>query len=505
MPTQWMPGKAWFSGHSMPAGAHLITGLVLPMIVLALHMSRVWDFTVDDAYISFRYARNLAEGHGLTYNPGEYVEGYTNFFWTLILAGFIKCQIDPVLVSKILGALSAYGSLILTYAISQRLMPLRYTPCLATWFLSTSIVFSGYAIFGLETGFFLFLILLGSWLMLRENDSPDAWPWSGIVFGLAGLTRPEAPLFIGMLMLFLGRRFWAAQNLRRGLLFVSIIGAHLAFRFYYYGQWTPNTLSAKTGNIEYQVTNGLIYLNNYINHAGIVLWFGLLGLIHALIQKQRALLSLAATALAFSAYIALVGGDWMPLFRFISPIEPLVFILVDAGLRLILDRKELTINIALAVLLAVVAVQRVDTLSGDQQFIIEKEKRFWDTAAGNTANWFLQNGKPGTIAMGDIGYIGYKTNYPVMDLLGLTDPNISKMEGGYTQKTGSEWLDYIFNQAPQYILIISSTRDCRTPSVYGSRLIFSDARFEQRYQVAGRTRLENNFAWCIYQNRQASN
>lgn len=33
----------------------------------------------EDAFISFRYARNLVDGHGLVFNPGERVEGYTNF------------------------------------------------------------------------------------------------------------------------------------------------------------------------------------------------------------------------------------------------------------------------------------------------------------------------------------------------------------------------------------------------------------------------------------------
>ena len=43
-------------------------------------------FLCDDAFISFRYARNLLEGHGLVFNPGERVEGYTNLLWVLELA-----------------------------------------------------------------------------------------------------------------------------------------------------------------------------------------------------------------------------------------------------------------------------------------------------------------------------------------------------------------------------------------------------------------------------------
>ena len=44
-------------------------------------------FLLDDAFISFRYARNLLEGNGLVWNPGERVEGYSNFLWVLELAG----------------------------------------------------------------------------------------------------------------------------------------------------------------------------------------------------------------------------------------------------------------------------------------------------------------------------------------------------------------------------------------------------------------------------------
>jgi len=47
-------------------------------------------YLLDDAFISFRYARNLVEGHGLVYNPGERVEGYTNLLWTLFAAGFLR-------------------------------------------------------------------------------------------------------------------------------------------------------------------------------------------------------------------------------------------------------------------------------------------------------------------------------------------------------------------------------------------------------------------------------
>ena len=60
--------------------------LHLPWLALLAWFSSVAWFLCDDAFISFRYARNLLEGHGLVFNPGEYVEGYSNFLWVLELA-----------------------------------------------------------------------------------------------------------------------------------------------------------------------------------------------------------------------------------------------------------------------------------------------------------------------------------------------------------------------------------------------------------------------------------
>ena len=75
---------------------------VLFFLVLAV-TAVVWagslSWVGDDAFISFRYARNLAEGNGLVFNVGERVEGYTNFLWTLLMAAAIRLGLDPTQVS----------------------------------------------------------------------------------------------------------------------------------------------------------------------------------------------------------------------------------------------------------------------------------------------------------------------------------------------------------------------------------------------------------------------
>ena len=61
-------------------------GLLVCALVLAITYGVC---TQDDAFISFRYAENLANGQGLVFNPGERVEGYSNPLWTVLFAVII--------------------------------------------------------------------------------------------------------------------------------------------------------------------------------------------------------------------------------------------------------------------------------------------------------------------------------------------------------------------------------------------------------------------------------
>src|SRR5690606_11734606 len=79
-----------------------VAGLAVALGVLIAHAVH-FDFINDDAFISFRYADNLVRHGELTFNPGERVEGYTNFLWTMVMAGVLALGGDPVPWSKGLG------------------------------------------------------------------------------------------------------------------------------------------------------------------------------------------------------------------------------------------------------------------------------------------------------------------------------------------------------------------------------------------------------------------
>ncbi|WP_437650143.1 hypothetical protein [Sorangium sp. So ce362] len=499
--------RTWLAGAPLPAWLQLTLGLAVPMLITLVAALRVASFTIDDAYISFRYAENLANGNGLVYNVGERVEGYTNFLWTVLLAAAVKVGATPEAAAKVLGAACACGALVPTYLLSQRLRPFSNVPCLATWLLATSILFSGYAVFGLETPLFLLLTLGGTELFFREEDAAAsggaprpalAFPWSGAVFALAALTRPEAPLFLGLLVVWHAEQAFSRRSVLRLLTFALPVAAHLLWRHSYYGEWLPNTLAAKTGNFSHQIQGGSDYVRKYAQHAGTFLWLGLLSVASSIVHRRRSGLALASIALLFGVYVVFVGGDWMPYFRFLAPAEPFAFLLADDAIRAIAARRERAASLAIAAFGAITLATRTGELVRAQRNLLVNDKGFWDDAAGRTADWLVQKGEPGPIAVADIGYIGYRTGFPVVDMLGLLSPEVSRLPGGYTHKVGTGYTDALFAKNPRYFVIIASGADCKSPTVPSSRASYGDPRFKKDYKLRQAIALKKGGAWCIY-------
>ena len=99
--TPSVPVRSWW----------VILALVLLAVPAVASILVALDFVKDDAYISFRYAHNLVEGRGLVFNPGERIEGFTNFLWTLVLAPFEAMGLDMFQVVEVLGTALVLGIL----------------------------------------------------------------------------------------------------------------------------------------------------------------------------------------------------------------------------------------------------------------------------------------------------------------------------------------------------------------------------------------------------------
>ena len=220
----------------------------------------VYRFLCDDAFISFRYARNLASGHGLVFNPGhERVEGFTNPLWVLALAGLDVAGAPPEATANVL---SLCLTVVLWWVVARaalELLPHDASPWLAlvplAWLaLTRSVAVWGTS--GLETRLFEVLTLSGIFVLMREVDATSrgersSFPWSAALLGLAVWTRPDALLIGGASLaaaaavLLMRRRLAARTALRYGAAFGGIVGILFAVRRAYYGAWLPNTYYAK--------------------------------------------------------------------------------------------------------------------------------------------------------------------------------------------------------------------------------------------------------------------
>src|SRR5438094_461628 len=101
--------------HTVPYKRYLV--LIALALAIGYSARTLFVFprwTVDDAYITFRYAENLALHGALTWNlGGDPVEGYTGVLLPIILAGLIRLGVEPILGSWMVGVLAYWAELLL--------------------------------------------------------------------------------------------------------------------------------------------------------------------------------------------------------------------------------------------------------------------------------------------------------------------------------------------------------------------------------------------------------
>ena len=271
------------SGISPKVTAALATAALL--IAHALYGRELY-FLCDDAYITFRYANNFALGRGLVWNVGEYVEGYTNFLWTLLMALSIRLHISPELSAPVLSVLCSLACLGLLVPAARRMAPAWSSGApvalIALGLLAFHRSWNVWATGGLETRFFTLLIFAGVLGMLFGSRR---WrPAGATLMGLAALTRPDGLLLFGMCGIALvieERRELLAFTRERtlpalrsltltALPFFVITGSHLLFRLYYYGRPLPNTYYAKVDAPWPEM--GVLFLTAFVLEYGLVFW-----------------------------------------------------------------------------------------------------------------------------------------------------------------------------------------------------------------------------------------
>jgi arabinofuranosyltransferase len=440
-------------------------GLAAIVAFYLVHASLLAARLQDDAFISFRYARNLAGGAGLVYNPGERVEGYTNFLWTLlqVIPFALSKTSDPVSYVRAISMISGAGALVASYYLVRRAAPKSdLLPLLPPLLLAGSSAFAINTMTGLETVFFGALLVTATLLLVIEHEDLR-YRGSSLVYALAALTRPEA---IGLFLLLAGaavivqrRRDGGRRYLVRLIApFAAVTGAHELFRLAYYGHLVPNTFVAKFG---VPLPPGLptpgAYIADFLKTAldPYYVFTALAALFLAMKARDPRALPISIGALFGFVNVAAGGADFMIGFRYLVPYLPLLYVAAALGAEYLAERFRTSrasgqkntreqldptagfrIEAAIVVL-AVFSASRGYASSRDRLRPFE-ELRLRVTADTSEAlgRWMGESLPGGTlIAAVDIGQIGFYSNLPIVDLSGLTDPVIARRPGNILDRS----------------------------------------------------------------------
>jgi hypothetical protein len=202
-------------GPASPPHLHLGALAVLTAGAVGLQLTLA-DWIVEDAAISFAYAKHMAAGHGpVTYVGGEHVEGYSNPLWTFLLAAFYLVGVGGFVSNKIMAATFAAATIPITWAAARELRPgsIDGVPLLAAAFLAGSAQFAIWGAGGLENSLLSLLLAGGLWRALVEARR-GGWPLSALFWLGVALTRPEGIMYAaiggGASMVFRGVSAWPA-------------------------------------------------------------------------------------------------------------------------------------------------------------------------------------------------------------------------------------------------------------------------------------------------------
>ena len=461
-------------------GAILLTGLALRLVVLG------GSAPTDDAYITFRYVRNIASGHGFVYNIGERVLGTTTPLFTILLVPFAKIGLEPDAVAVAISVVLDLGLCLLLYRLFRDRLG-GAAALTSALFYALSYVHIAACGYGMETQLLMFLATLSILLYLRKQ-----YVWMAVAAGLALLARPE-----GILMALILAAALAADRHRKGtapfwrsvLIYTAVTAPWFLFALFYFGSPFPNSVLAKFH--QEGITAGQ-WLDFFVTRNPLImlLWPGfLVGLVHGYRKGCRAVLLLSAWAILYLLFF-LVGrppflGGW-----YFPPAALPLFSLAAIGAWWILSgilggvRKAAAAAALLIILQALVVLPRsYETVTWNRKVV--------DTVYRPLGKWIAAETKPDDLIHApDIGYLGYISRRRILDASALVTPGVREFYASRRDDTDRD-IEFLLAKSPDYVVLPIERELYRRFEASG---FFSHYEPVERFRVEGPANLYPLFA-----------
>jgi len=444
-------------------------------------VAQAWPFTVDDTYITLRYARNMAEGIGPTFNMNPpRAEGYTSFLHMLLAVIPHALGMDAVLFVKLLGVVCTLGAVVITWMLAWRLCdsvgpPIRgFAAGSAVFLLAAFYATAVHAVSGMETS--LAMLLLGAFVLAaipgERAGRLACWrPFALALLGLLlGLTRPEANAVVPIVLLWRWYSVGKGRRARFGwaslLLYVVPGAAYFAWRWHYYGLFLPIPYYAKVFHQQFGVGAGttLEFLKFLLIRCGLPVGLALLAL-------RRRLMEVFVIAAVWTLLGVLPSPVMDFEWRYCFPAFPLWCAAGAYGFAALLQRvsssrkRRPLAPIAVCLLLVLyLGLQWAWFLKPARATMLERR------AYGNSLkNAHIEFGRLLSVfretqpsipllAIGDAGSVPYYTHWEVIDIAGLNDPVIGA--------EGRRNPEAVLSRHPDLVVLASQRADRFIPNAW---------------------------------------
>ena len=443
---------------SAPAGirlAHVLRDVALVLLLAwgaAANFLAFHGYDYEDAYITFRYAANLAAGEGFVFNPGERVLGTSTPFYTLLLAAVAAFGLDVVTAAGVLYALG----LSLCGWLGARLLVRAGYPNGGALFALAAVWGSGGVLhfFGMETALYLSLVFLAFLLGLRRPATVGAAWTTGLVLGLVATTRYDGVVVAGVVLAWRwihspGRaedRSWLRRlPWREAAACGAVLGAWLLFAELYFGSALPTALGAKS---DIETFSGYLRSSLRVQHAFLWsplgrFWEGrpvpplatLLLALPAVLRARRLMPRLwplvAVAALLWLGY-ASIGPPTIHNWHLVPAVYCLLALGLAGwsdllgGLRSARWAPAAVLALVLASAVALPSAARRELLFLTRSAVYRCRVPAYDSMISFLRDHGLDRG---TVLTSEPGYLTYHTRQRAVDLVGLVTPDVGPQDG----------------------------------------------------------------------------
>jgi arabinofuranosyltransferase len=447
------------------------------VVLFAWRAHSFWVFTLDDAFITLRYSKHMAAALEPAWNlGGEPVEGYTTALWMALLALGQALGLEGLALAKGAGVLFACAA---TYCASQLAGTLAgsatrpvHALALATPFVMAAAYWPWplHAVSGMETTLSALLLTLLFWLTVRVQLAASLEPplarALAVVALLAILTRPEAALacLVSLSLCLLRLPGQARRTLIRALVLCALLPGALYFGWRYarYRLLLPLSFYVKSTGQEplAGLPDVIGFFLSFVRDQP--LW-GALAVLGA--TRQRALWAALAGAASlvvffiFPAHIMAFEG------RYLMPLFPLLSALAGAGAARALEwlcaratarGRDANRLVLLSPLLLLLALWSFPVG-------LEARVRPWLEYGEGLRDAHMElghalreiGGPEHSIALLDVGAVGYLADWFTIDTFGLNDPHVA-----LTRRSD---ISYVLDQQPELLVVVSSRKDRYEP------------------------------------------